>query len=108
MLISAPCYYPGLFADLHHDNHRGTDWKARLALWTTAGDVDFGAQVFYQTKTASSAQRRANEDTVIVGIQLNVVQNPDLLSVSWAQEPDYTKGRVIESVVYSLFIIFRL
>lgn len=82
MLISAPCYYPGLFADLHHDNHRGTDWKARLALWTTAGDVDFGAHVFYQTKTASSAQRRANEDTVIVGIQLNVDEKPDLLSVS--------------------------
>lgn len=82
MLISAPCYYPGLFADLHHDNHCGADWKARLALWTTAGDVDFGAQVFYQTKTASSALRRANEDTVIVGIQLNVDEKPDLLSVS--------------------------
>lgn len=82
MLISAPCYYPGLFADLHHDNHCNADWKARLALWTMAGDVDFGARVFYQTKTASSAQRRANEDTVIVGIQLNVDEKPDLLSVS--------------------------
>lgn len=82
MLISAPCYYPGLFADLHHDNHCGADWKARLALWTTAGDVDFGARVFYQTKTASSAQHRANEDTVIVGIQPNVDEKPDLLSVS--------------------------